>query len=361
MLTIFDTPEMSMLHDTASRFASDHAQMSDSEILWTRFAEMGWLGLGLPEDAGGLGPCAVATVMEAMGRHAIASPYIGGAVVTAHILSQLGRENDFAELVEGSFRVSVDASLLLPTCESPLTATITDDVIRVSGDMIAVGWTKPDAVLTAAIEGDGEQQLLLLPLASAQVQCQPITLADMGQGVRLRYSGMSYPRTCILAAGAECIALIEAARTEGLLAAAADNLGAMQFLYEQTLSYAKLRKQFGRAIGSFQTLQFRLTDMWIKVDEARSLVMAAAEALAAQEDDAQHRVAAAWMQSLWSGRLISEEAVQMHGAIGMTDEFIVGRYVKRLLVNEQLFGGDETHLSRYRRRTTRSERSSQAA
>jgi len=360
-MTIFDTPELSMLHDAASRFASDHAQMSDSEVLWARFAEMGWLGLGLPEHAGGLGPCAVTTVMEAMGRHAISSPYIGGAVVTAHILSRLGREDDFAALVEGRLRVSVDASLLLPTCGSRLTASIADDVIRVSGDMIAVAWTKPDAVLTTAIDGNGEQQLLLLPLASAQVQRQPITLADMGQGVRLRYAGMSYPRTCILAAGAEYIAVIEGARTEGLLAAAADNLGAMQALYEQTLSYAKLRKQFGRAIGSFQTLQFRLTDMWIKLDEARSLVMAAAEALAAQETDARHKVAAAWMQTLWSGRLISEEAVQMHGAIGMTDEFVVGRYVKRLLVNEQLFGGDEMHLARYCRRIARPEAFSQAA
>lgn len=131
-----------------------------------------------------------------------------------------------------------------------------------------------------------------------------------------------------------------------LVAAAADNLGATQLLYEMTLTYAKTRRQFGRRIADFQHIQFRLVDLWIKLDEARSLVKAAA--LAASEDHAQAAELArqAWIQSLWSGTACGEEAVQIHGAIGMTDEHLVGDFFKRILVNAFLFGPADYHLAR---------------
>lgn len=359
-MTMFDTPELSMLHDMASRFAADHAETTDGQSLWPTFAEMGWLGLGLSEDEGGLGPRAVATVMEAMGRHAIASPYIAGSVIAASVLSRCERADELEAVTEGKLRLGVDASLLLPATDTRLSVTVTAEGVRVSGEVVAVGWSMPDKVLGAAVDAAGETRLLLLPLASAE-NCRSIALVDGGQGARLCLSDTVFSPASIIAEGPACRSVIEAVQMEGLLAAAADNLGAMQALFDQTLSYAKLRRQFGRAIGSFQSLQFRLTDMWIKLDEARSLVITAAEALAAQEPEAKHQVAAAWMQALWSGRLIAEEAVQLHGAIGMTEECAVGRFVKRMLVNELLFGADELHLARYRRRTARQAEPSAAA
>jgi alkylation response protein AidB-like acyl-CoA dehydrogenase len=122
----------------------------------------------------------------------------------------------------------------------------------------------------------------------------------------------------------------------------------MQALFDLTLDYAKTRRQFGRAIGSFQTIQFRLVDLWIRLDEARSLLITATMAADEGHAEARKLTAAAWIQTLWSGRAISEEAIQIHGAIGMTEEYAVGRYVKRILVNELMFGPAEPHLARYR-------------
>jgi alkylation response protein AidB-like acyl-CoA dehydrogenase len=146
--------------------------------------------------------------------------------------------------------------------------------------------------------------------------------------------------------------LIRAVFDEALLAAATETLGAMQALYDLSLEYAKTRRQFGHAIGTFQALQFRLVDMWIRPDESRSLVTSAAMALADRDPNAGRLATAAWIQSIWSGRALSEEAIQIHGAIGMTHDYAIAGYVKRILVNELLFGTADRHFRRYRLATS---------
>jgi len=357
---MFDSSELTMLQDAANRFASDHTWTADADKLWAMFSEMGWLGLNLSEDEGGLGPCAVAVVMAAMGRNAISSPYIGGAVIPTRLLSACERADELSALLEGGSRIGVDASVFLPSGKARVQVTAQGEAVALSGEVLAVGWSKPDAVLVLADDEAGNRLLVLLPLAAAGISHRAVTLADKAEASVLGLANIVLPQESIIASGDKCFALIEAARTEAMIAAAADNLGAMEALFELTLNYVKVRSQFGKAIGSFQALQFRLTDMWIKLDEARCLVISAAESLAAGDAGAEHEVTAAWLQSIWSARLIREEAVQMHGAIGMTEEFEVGQFVRRLLVNELLFGTEEMNLAGYRRRGSRLSESSAA-
>lgn len=359
-MDIFDTPEMAMLRETAARFVADNAGETDAGRLWARFLDLGWFGLDLPEEKGGcgLGPAAAVAVMEAMGRGALASPYLAGSLFAGGILSRCADAGEALDgLLRGRLRVAVQASLALPphdVAATEIAAAGDGSSLRLDGEALLVGWARTDAALVAAAAGerDGPALLLLLPVADmAGATVEPLAFADGGEGARLVLRDAAVPRGAALAGGDEGRAILDAARTGALLAAAADNLGAMQGLFDATLAYVKLRRQFGRAIGSFQALQFRLTDMWIKLDEARSLVMAATTALAHGEADAARLVAAAWIQGLWSGRMIAEEAVQMHGAIGMTQECAVGRAFRRMLVNETIFGGEDVHLRAYDRLT----------
>jgi acyl-CoA dehydrogenase len=187
----------------------------------------------------------------------------------------------------------------------------------------------------------------------------------------IRLTQVEVPQGARLDDGTDGAELLALARNRALLAGAAENLGAMQILFESTLDYVKTREQFGQPIGRFQALQHRLVDMSIRLDEAHVLVSAAAIALdesladpavdeatvasSASPMAATAAIIGAWIQSLWSGRQILEESIQLHGAIGMTHEFAVGHYAKRILVNEILLGGADTHLARFqslRRRRT---------
>lgn len=351
-----DSPELALLRASSARFVADHAGETDAERLWTQFRDLGWLGLDLPEHKGGsgLGPAAAVTVMEALGRGALASPYLAGSLFPAGILARCpDADQALGDLLQGRLRAAVQANLSLPACDASacsFTAAQEDCSLRLEGQALLLGWGRMDVALVLAALARQGPALLLLPITDiVGASLEPLNFVDGGEGARVVLNGAVVSRAAVLADGAAALTILDSARTAALLAAAADNLGAMQVLFDATLTHVKLRRQFGRAIGSFQALQFRLTDMWIKLDEARSLVLAAATALGIGEANAAQLVAAAWLQCLWSGRVIAEEAVQMHGAIGMTQECAVGRAFKRMLVNEMIFGGEDVHLIAYDR------------
>lgn len=355
-MDVFDTPEIAMLRASGARFVADHADQTDADRLWEQFLDLGWFGLDLPEELGGsgLGPAAAVVVAEALGHGALASPYLTGSLFPAAILARCPEaRTPLDSLLRGRLRVAVQASLALPPHDdvaTTLTAVGQGSSLRLDGRALLIGWSRMDVALVTASRGPDASLLLMLPVAElAGASIEPVAFADGTEGARLALCDTTVTGAAVLAAGDAGRAVLEVARTAALLAAAADHLGAMTGLFDATLAHVKLRRQFGRSIGSFQALQFRLTDLWIKLDEARSLVMAAASALTRGDADAGRLVEAAWIQSLWSGRAIAEEAVQLHGAIGMTQECTVGRAFKRMLVHEMIFGGEDVHLRAYDR------------
>ncbi|HWL30760.1 MAG TPA: acyl-CoA dehydrogenase [Xanthobacteraceae bacterium] len=352
----FIDDEIRMLGETVARFTADRAGAAapSADALWREFADLGWLALPYSEEAGGLGlgKAGVFTVMHGHGNGLLQSPYLPVSVLSGGVLARCARGAEpLAQMMEGTLRIApafVVAGTETQAGTPKLAATSTADGFRLNGaDINVLAVDAADAVLAAATIGDGgEIGLFLVPLDTAGITTRPYKMIDGRAAGHVTFADVAVPASARLDDDAGARAILDQVRSEALIAAAAENLGAMQSLYEQTLDYAKLRKQFGRAIGSFQTLQFRLVDMWIKLDEARSLVSAAAEA---QDDGELAALAtAAWIQALWSGRHIAEEAVQIHGAIAMTEEYSVGNYVKRMLVNELLFGAPERHLARYR-------------
>lgn len=340
--------EIHMLAETVDRYVADRAGgRASGGDAWTELADLGWLLLPYPEAAGGLGlgAAGVSAVMQGHGRGLLPTPYLPFIVMAGGALARCPRAADaLAAVMAGERRVAAGFAVGRPAA---ITAEPDGAGWRLGGTqphVLAVD--EADAVLVAARPGaEGGTGLFLVGLDLPGVTVETYPLPDGRRAGRVILDGVALPAADRLDDG-DAAALLGDVETATLLAAAADNLGAMQVLYEETLAYAKLRKQFGRPIGSFQSLQFRLVDMWIKLDEVRSLVASAAAA--GDGPEAAQLAVAAWIQSLWSGRSIGEEAIQLHGAIGMTEEHAAGRYVKRILVNELLFGAPERHFARYR-------------
>ncbi|CAM5312996.1 alkylation response protein AidB-like acyl-CoA dehydrogenase [Aquamicrobium terrae] len=344
----FDS-ETQMLAESVARFVKNHADASGD--VWPAIAELGWLGLPLPEAVGGIGLGGVGAmvVMEGLGAGPLAVPFIPSVVMAGGVLARSPAHSDrLSALIEGRSRIT--AACAADPADVKAVARKDGDKYRLNGTGILVlGADGADAVVVPArLDGSADIALFLVPHDASGVTLAAITLADGRTAVRLGLVDVSLGADQRIDVGADGRGVLAATRDAALLAAAAENLGAMQTLFDLTLEYAKTRKQFGRAIGSFQVLQFRLVDLWIKLDEARSLVMTATMAADEGHADAAGLAAAAWIQTLWSGKAICEEAIQIHGAIGMTEECVVGRYVKRILVNELVYGPAERHLARYR-------------
>lgn len=361
----FDETEQ-MLADSVTRFMTDSAGLEQgradaaladgfSREAWATCAEMGWLAAPFGEEAGGFGMGAVGSMIvhEALGAGLSPLPMLTGVTLAGRLLEAAGDKgaDALATLIGGEslFAVALHETGRGYDFANPgLTATKSDDGWILSGAKASVlnGMAADKILVSASIEGEG-LALFLVEGSADTLSKRDISLADNRRAAHLTFDQVQLEASARLDDGNNAQALLDAAMRETLIAAASENLGAMQAAFDQTLDYAKTRKQFGQPLGKFQVLQHRMVDMSIKVEEARSLIMAAAMALREGREDAPSLVTAAWVQSIWSGRKVGEESIQIHGGIGMTDELAIGDYVKRIAVNELLFGIPTHHIDRY--------------
>ena len=330
-MTLPDADDLRLLTDAVARFADRNApeagMPTPAADIWPDLCEMGLVGLTLPTETGGggMGPLGAVAAGLQLGARAVPVSFPLAGVLVPALLAAAGRDDLVAAVMTGETRVAV-ASALLPAAGN-------------SGhDSLAFGPQRPDLVLCAGSDG-AELRLC----AASDVVSATAMMADGQPAFRLVPTGAAGESLSVSADGRE------AALSPALLAAAAETTGAMESLFEATLAYVKLRKQFGKALGSFQTIQFRMVDLSIALEEARALLNAAAQALATGEPDGPALCRAAWVQSLWSGRKLAEEAIQLHGAIGMTAECAISHLVRRVMINEALFGPAEAHMAAYRR------------
>ncbi len=376
----------------ARRSAATTLGYDESERM--ALARAGWLRLAFDAETGGFGRGGVGTMLlaEACGYNLVMSPWLPDAVLAGTILGEVRRGADAAAnqwleaILDGSQRVALasaegdgDAPGVLASAEgvdgapgalATRAVTLQDGGFRIDGTKTRVlAAAGVDAlIVSATVRTEGTATGLFLVAAGAPgVKIGHERMIDGRVLSRVELSAVTVPRSARLDDGANGDALLAIARDRALLAAAAENLGAMQVLFDATLEHVRTRQQFGQPIGRFQALQHRLVDLSICLDEARALVTAAAiatdessapsGAIATDESGAPGApkrdasgaaaAAAAWIQSLWSGRRIVEESIQMHGAIGMTDEYALGHYAKRIVLNELLFGAVESHLARF--------------
>ncbi len=318
---------------------------------WRELAELGWLGMRLPEEDGGLGAGLpeVCLLAEQLGRQLLVEPFVAcgmlGAGVLADSLQGDDRSEWLAALAAGERRVAWlvweadgDAQLALPAAEA-----VQDGAgWRVSGAKGAMpGASGADAYLvTARLAGSpGQLGLFLMDAGASGVTAESLSFYDGRHAARVQLADA--PARLLLQGPVDAvIARLQAQLDQGLIAHCAETLGAAQAALDITLDYLRTRRQFGRAISDNQVIQHRLVDLYVEQQEARALCLAAAE----WPEPA--TVAALGLRTADVARHAWEEAIQLHGAIGMTEGYAVGEYVRRLALAAQLYGTPAHHAER---------------
>ena len=334
-----------------------------SPEVWQQLAEIGALALTLPEAHGGFGGGAFDTVliMEALGRANVVEPYLATVVLGAGLVAQAGRADQQAEILPAV--ASGDCRLTLAhrepgtryELESVTTTAIAagdDYVLDGRKSQVLHGGSADRLLISARTRGGARDadgvSLFLVDAAAPGLTRFAYPTQDGQRAADLTLKEVRVPRSALLGAEHEALPLIELAVDRAIAALCAEAVGNMAALIEATVSYLKTRKQFGVPIGSFQALQHRAVDMYLHAEQARSMAYLAAARLDAGDAAERRRaVSAAKVLVGQSARFVGQQAVQLHGGIGVTDELAVSHYFKRLTMIALAFGDGDHHLDRF--------------
>ena len=329
-----------------------------SDAAWATFAEMGLTAIAVPEADGGFGGGAVdlMAAMEACGEALVVEPLLDTIGLAGRLLARLGsdaqRVAHLPGLMDGSLRLAFAS--LEPGRRYDSTPHITRAEADGSGwvlsgeKCVVVGAAGAQRLLVSARTGNGSSVFLVDPAASG-LHLNHCRTVDGLRAADLRLSGVRVAADALLGPAGAAQAAIDEATDFATALLCADAVGAMKSANEATLDYLKTRKQFGVPIASFQVLQHRMVEMMICTDQARSMAILAASKVDTATDarERSRAVSAAKVKIADAARQVSQEAVQLHGGMGMTEELKVSHTFRRLTMAAQRFGDADHHLERY--------------
>ena len=366
--------EQRLLQDTAREFLGDNAPVESlrklrderdpigyAPDLWRQMAEMGWASIIVPEEYGGLefGFLGLGVVLEESGRTLAASPLFASAVVCASALLQGGsprqKESLMPEIVAGNLTLALaleESHHHRPTHIATTAARQGDEfVINGSKTFVLDGHSADKLIVVARTSGDGKSSggltLLLVDRDATGVTCQRTIMVDSRNAANINFDNVTVAADRIIGDVDKGWSILEPVLDRGRVAIAAEMMGCALEAFERTIEYLKEREQFGVPIGSFQALQHRAAHMQAEIELCRSVLLQALSSI----DDAPEQLPL--LASLAKARLnelvklVTNEAVQMHGGIGVTDELEIGFFLKRARVAMQIFGDTGFHKDRY--------------
>jgi alkylation response protein AidB-like acyl-CoA dehydrogenase len=328
-----------------------------SRDLWKTFADLGWLGAGLSEDDFGYGggPVETALLQEEFGRVLLVEPYLSCAIIAAHAIVALGdpaqKEALLAPLVAGEKLVALahnEAAMRGDDAAVKTQARRTPDGWRLNGrKAFVLGGSSADILLVSArtasgvtlfevpADADGLEIIAYHAVDGRRVADLVLTEVAVDEAARIGPEGGALPG-------------IELAVDHGVIALMAECVGAMDAALWLTRDYLTTRKQFGVTLNTFQALQHRMADMLVETELARSMLLRGIAALSDPDPGARRAgVSAAKVQIAEAAVKVTGEAIQMHGGIGVTEEYVVGHFYKRAVLARGLFGSIDLHLERF--------------
>jgi pimeloyl-CoA dehydrogenase small subunit len=333
-----------------------------SKSLWGKLAEQGLLGLPFSEDDGGFGAGGIETmiVMEALGKALVIEPYLATVVLGGGFLRHGGSAEQKAAYIPGI----IDGSKTLAFAQLEKNSRYDLSDVSTTAKKKGAGWvidgekfvvlngeTADMLVVTARTKGGQRDKdgigVFLVPGNAKGIAKKGYPTQDGLHAADITLTGVEVGADAAIGDPDNALPLIERVVDEARTALCAEAVGAMDESLKSTVEYLKTRKQFGVAIGSFQTLQHRAADMFVAVEQARSMSMFAT--MASDFDNAKERataVAAAKVQIGKSAKFVGQQSIQLHGGIGMTQEAKIGHYFKRLTMIENTFGDTDYHLRR---------------
>ena len=360
--------EQAMLRDSARSFLAENApvaqlrQLRDSRdpagfagSSWSRFCELGYAGVLVPEVQGGagLGAVEMGVLMEQIGRHLSALPFLSSGVVAARLLLGAGSAAQQAQWLPRIANGEAIATLAVD--EGPkhrpeaiaLRAERSGSSWRLSGTKSFVPDGHVASLLLVAARSGEERKLFAVPRDSAGMQVQRTAMVDAHNVARMTLHDVVLPDGARLGAGSD--AALEQALDFGRAGAAAELLGIADEVFERTLDYLKQRKQFGKLIGEFQALQHRAAVLYVDIELARAALAKALQALDTTPHQAAEAVAIAKAKCGSAATLAVQEGVQMHGGMGMTDQLDFGLFMKRARVLQELYSDAGWQMDRLAR------------
>jgi alkylation response protein AidB-like acyl-CoA dehydrogenase len=369
------TEEQQMLQESVQKFVQKsydfdtrnkiiESESGYSEENWSLFAELGWLTVPFNEADGGFGGSAVDLIvmMEEFGKAMLVEPFIATGVIGGGLIAELGSVEQKAELIPkimvGNLQLAcaqVEAGSRFNLAHVATTATIDGDNVTIEGEKIVVlNGSNADKLLVVAREsGDVNSRdgisIFLVDADAQGVSVQSYANVDGKMSSQIVLDKVSVAASARLGAAGAALEALEATIDRATVGVSAEAVGAMEALLQKTVEYSKVRKQFGTPIGTFQALQHRMADMFIECQLARSIVIMAAMKL--DTDDAANEkakaVSAAKSRIGKAIRKVGQEAIQIHGGIGMTEELDVGHLFKRVTALDMMFGNADHHTTRF--------------
>jgi alkylation response protein AidB-like acyl-CoA dehydrogenase len=334
-----------------------------SRELWKEFAEMGFSGLLVAEEFGGsgLGFVEAGVVMEEIGRTLMPSPFLSTAVLAASALSRGGsaaqKSEHLPKISAGSLiaALAVDEGAKHRPTQTALKAVRAGNGFKLSGaKALVVDGHVADLLIVAARtagspgERDGVTLFLVDPKAKG-ISTERTIMVDAHNAARIEFDNVEVNADHVLGEVDQGFALFEGVLNIGRCAVASEMVGLSEEVFSRTVTYLKERKQFGKAIGEFQALQHRAAQLYIDIEITRAAVLKAQQALDTQFDKAAGAVAVAKARAGTTATRAVQEGVQMHGGMGMTDQFDIGFFMKRARVCEELFGDANYHADQLAR------------
>jgi len=367
------TEEQQLLKDSLEKFVVSDYDFEDRRKLvasdlgystehWNMFAELGWLGMPFKEEDGGYGGSAtdLMVVMQSLGKGLVVEPVLANTVLAGHMVSSLGSAAQKDSLIGGL--IGGESQMALAFAEKQARYDLTNVATKaeanangysISGEKIAV-LNAPNANhLIVIARTSGEQRstagisAFVVGKDAEGLSLNSYTTVDGFKGAEVRLNNVQVSADALLGDAGSALTALESTMDMARIAVCAEALGCMETLLFKTVEYTKTRKQFGVTLSFFQALQHRMADMFTECQQASSILYMAAMKVDSNAEDASIAVSAAKARIGQAAKLVGQEAVQLHGGMGVTDELDVGHYFKRLTIIDTLFGNTDYHLKRY--------------
>ena len=367
------TSEQQLLKDSVDRFVADNyslearvkitdAEPGFSKDHWKSFADLGWLGLPFAEADGGFGggPIETMLLMESFGRGLVVEPYLASIVLGGGALKRGASAALKAQILPGVIEGS--KQLALGYAEEQARFDLHDVVTsaKADGDGFVLNGTKSvvqnaataDYIVVSARTSGGQIDkngisLFLIDAKAPGVERDNYPTVDGLRASEVKLTNVRVGKDRLIGELGKGFAILNAVANDGILALAAEAVGAMEVLYKDTVDYTQQRNQFGHPLSEFQVLQHRMVEMFMEYEQTKSLLYRATLEATQGAESAQRTIHALKHLVGRAGLFVGENAVQLHGGMGMTEELRIGHYFKRLLVIDAQFGNADHHLQQF--------------
>ena len=322
------------------------------ENVWNLFAEQGWLSMPFSEQSGGLGfgPIELSILFEEFGKALVIEPYLSTVVLSGTLLdkSTFSEKNDLIEKIcTGSIHISLAYAEVDNGYDylNPSTTLDSKFVLNGTKTLVLNGSNAEKIIVTCT--NDDTLNIVVLDANTPGVSINSFSTVDGQSCSEISFENVKLDKSNIIAAGNDAENLLKETINLGTLCICAEAVGCMESCYHKTLEYTKGREQFGQPISGFQVLQHRMVDMFIESELAKSLLIKAMLEVNNRSDEMYKHVSALKSYVGKSGKLSAKEAVQLHGGMGVSEEMMIGHYLKKMISIDALFGNADYHLKTF--------------